>query len=897
MDWQSARWIWLESDEKIYNRHAVFQRDFRLDELPELGILSVAADSGYRLRINGQWFADGPARSHASHCFYDVLDCSHLLRCGLNRIEAEVHFYGCGTGRSLCQRGGFLACLELSYPDKKEYICSDNSWRAAPLEQYRRRTLKRSVQLEELEFFDASLSPAAFSPATIVCDPEAGVWKNLIPRRTPMLTRCEALLRRVTGTALVEKELEIFAVNPHELLFPGNNTINTGDTAALCCAVELNAAEALTISPVIEKAVLSLNGKTVVAGEEVTLREGDNFLVFCGEDLSIRKTDSFGIGLSGSEKITFRRTVRAEIKGFSFRHEDRRDLQKLTEDYRSGLAEILKLSCMRDFLTIFPHAEDAGSEDFFSDAGTWSFKHRKVRALPAGTVENLQALIYPDDRCAVIHPVDGFDIELCCDLGDLNAGYWNFVINAPAGTVIDLYAVKDISADGVPVSDDSCNGLRYICSQGWNRFTGSSRLCGRYLFVTLRNMTSDVKIQSLRLVESVYPAVSCCSFDSSNEKLNRIFAASERTLKLCMEDTFIDDPLDGQTFCTEELRSASLCALSAFGAADLVKHCFELAGQLPENSPLLGVQVPSGWNELTFTGSFLWVLTLRDIWKETGDTAFLKRMYPRVLELLDNAAQMIDPAVGLLRNDHAGLVQEYPVILCDALLFKGALDAAAALAAAAEAEEGTAEKLRLMGEKLAVAADLLWDEKNLAYFDALDANGGKVNTFSMDTSISAVLFDVIPEKKRVLGCSNILAPRSGMNRLVRSGSRLLLFEALEKLDVPEAVIEKVCSPDWFCGSHILSTLSLYVFPRVILGLQAGSGCRNMTVSPRLCGLEYASGTRWTPLGPVSVSWHREGSRTLVIEASVPAGVSLEYKENVSLRDLNVEFKCFESGKV
>jgi hypothetical protein len=410
-------------------------------------------------------------------------------------------------------------------------------------------------------------------------------------------------------------------------------------------------------------------------------------------------------------------------------------------------------------------------------------------------------------------------------------------------------------------------------------------------------MTGDVKIQSLRLVESVYPAVSCSSFDSSNETLNRIFAASERALRLCMEDTFIDNPLDGQTFYTEELRSASLAALSAFGAADLVKHCFELAGQRQENSPLLCAQVPSGWNELTFTGSFLWVLTLQDIWNETGDAAFLQRMYPLALELLDNAARMIDPAVGLLKNVHSGLVQDHPVILCDTLLFKGALDAAASLAEAAGAGDGTAEKLMLLGEKLSAAADRLWDEKNLAYFDGLDENAVKVNSFSMDTSIAAVLFDVIPEKKRVLGCSNILAPRSGMNRLVKSGSRLLLFEVLEKLDVPEAVIEKICSPEWFCSSHILSAFSLYVFPRVILGIQTGSGCRKITVSPRLCGLEYASGTRWTPAGPVSVSWRKVNGRTLVIEASAPAGVELEYKENVSLRDLNVEFKCFESGKV
>ena len=71
----SAKWIWINDDNGMeYNSHVIFKKDFRLDMLPQEAKIAVTADTKYRLKVNGQWCADGPARAYFDHYCYDVID-------------------------------------------------------------------------------------------------------------------------------------------------------------------------------------------------------------------------------------------------------------------------------------------------------------------------------------------------------------------------------------------------------------------------------------------------------------------------------------------------------------------------------------------------------------------------------------------------------------------------------------------------------------------------------------------------------------------------------------------------------------------------------------------------------------------------------------------------------
>ena len=131
---------------------------------------------------------------------------------------------------------------------------------------------------------------------------------------------------------------------------------------------------------------------------------------------------------------------------------------------------------------------------------------------------------------------------------------------------------------------------------------------------------------------------------------------------------------------------------------------------------------------------------------------------------------------------------------------------------------------------------------------------------------------------------------------------LLLLETLEKIGMPDLIIEKIRS-GCLGGAHEkscirgASALALSVFPQLLLGLRTSDGCRSFTVSPFVQDLDYASGSRWTPFGPVELSWRKEADRMLVIDVCVPQGVRAEYQENILLKEFNVQLNISQSGKV
>ena len=176
-------------------------------------------------------------------------------------------------------------------------------------------------------------------------------------------------------------------------------------------------------------------------------------------------------------------------------------------------------------------------------------------------MENPTALLRNDDAITTVLPSPEGDIELVYDLGEQRVGYLDFDLVADEGVHVDLYEVEYITPKGVVQHTwANRNGMRYITSQGANRFTSLKRRSGQYVFITLRNQHSPVHIRHLQVIESTYPVEAVGSFTCSDERLVRIWEISARTLKLCMEDTFTDCPLYEQTLWVGDARNEALYA-------------------------------------------------------------------------------------------------------------------------------------------------------------------------------------------------------------------------------------------------------------------------------------------------------------------------------------------------
>lgn len=118
---QDTDWIWCPNwDERDHvARFLQFRKTFTVEkQVPVQCLVHVSADTRYRLFVNGQSVAFGPAKSHLGEWNYETVDVAPLLRAGSNVVAARVLRYSpFHSGNMSMTRGiipGFiLYCSEI----------------------------------------------------------------------------------------------------------------------------------------------------------------------------------------------------------------------------------------------------------------------------------------------------------------------------------------------------------------------------------------------------------------------------------------------------------------------------------------------------------------------------------------------------------------------------------------------------------------------------------------------------------------------------------------------------------------------------------------------------------------------------------------------------------------
>jgi hypothetical protein len=550
----------------------------------------------------------------------------------------------------------------------------------------------------------------------------------------------------------------------------------------------------------------------------------------------------------------------------------------------------------------------------------WQFANRHVVGDATKLVSNPTASMFDTAAATVVQPSDQGDVELMYDLGQQDCGYYTFDLTAPAGTIIDVLGVEYIAPDGrVQFTKPYRNGMRYVTREGINRFTSLKRRSQRYLFLTIRNQTGPVAIRHFGLIESTYPVNGVGSFSCSDPRLDEIWKISTHTLKLCMEDTFVDCPLYEQTHWVGDARNESLLAYPVFGATDIGQRCIRITGQSLERYPMVGCQTPSGWDVLLPAWSFLWGISTWDYYWYTGDEAFLREIYPQVIRNLKGAETFITPE-GLFSGpfwnmfDWSGIDQDQKTVLHNSMFVVGAIDAAIKEAEVLQ-DTKNAEWLRSFRKRVIDGVNKLWDEKKKSYVDSVHADGSPSTSTCQHTNFLSILYDIVEPAHAADARKNALDPPAGMVRVGSPFAGLYLYEALEKIGLQEQIVQDIYrnySPMLEAGAttvweslpgtgnlgfegfptrshcHAWSSAPSYFLNRIVLGVVPTSpGGKSVQISPRLCGLTWAKGTVATVRGPISVSWRLKDGKTLEIHYTAPEGTHVECVTNPSLEGKNV----------
>ena len=111
-----AKWIWLPAQRTLPNSFVLFRKEIELPAAPTRAEGWIAADSRYRLTVNGQRVQWGPAPCDPRNLDADPIDLKPYLRPGKNVIGVEVLFYGHGDGTWPGGKPGLIVNLDIETP-------------------------------------------------------------------------------------------------------------------------------------------------------------------------------------------------------------------------------------------------------------------------------------------------------------------------------------------------------------------------------------------------------------------------------------------------------------------------------------------------------------------------------------------------------------------------------------------------------------------------------------------------------------------------------------------------------------------------------------------------------------------------------------------------------------
>ena len=194
-----AKWIWKKSEDKE-NTWLNFVKTFTMEGAPEKAYARIAADSKYRLYINGViavlegGLKRGPSKNGT---YYDEVEITQYLHAGENTFAVLVEYFGkSGFSHISCGMGGL--CFEADIAGKS--IFSDSSWRVRkdpvyinpdefdipPNFRLSETNIYYDAEKADEDWINPGFDPKDWNFADEICDAGEGAYGTLEKRDIPM---------------------------------------------------------------------------------------------------------------------------------------------------------------------------------------------------------------------------------------------------------------------------------------------------------------------------------------------------------------------------------------------------------------------------------------------------------------------------------------------------------------------------------------------------------------------------------------------------------------------------------------------------------------------------------------------------------------------------------------
>lgn len=395
---------------------------------------------------------------------------------------------------------------------------------------------------------------------------------------------------------------------------------------------------------------------------------------------------------------------------------------------------------------------------------------------------------------------------------------------------------------------------------------------------------SGVSVEGVAMDEELCPLQRVGSFRCSDERLNRIWDVSARTMELTTRELYIEGAKRDRWTWSGDARQSYLMGYYLFGDSRLARDTlFYQRG---------GDPVVMHINQI-MDYTFYWFMSVREYYQYTGDRVFLEQIYDRMVSLMDFAIGRLD-AKG---RPHDGpgdwmfidwapeaLHNTGGVTSFEQMLFVESLEALAEVSETIG--RGDAAKYRARASKLrAEIVPLFWSAEKGALMHLLKDDGTLDAQLTRYPNMFGLAWGYFNADQRESVLKNVIFNDSVM-KIQTPYMRFYELEALCRLGLRSRVLDEVraywggmldegatsfwelYNPDEkgdakyamygrpFGKSlcHAWGASPIYLFGRYILGVEpAKPGYVEYTVSPDLGGLDWAEGVVPTPHGPIAVS--------------------------------------------
>jgi hypothetical protein len=520
---------------------------------------------------------------------------------------------------------------------------------------------------------------------------------------------------------------------------------------------------------------------------------------------------------------------------------------------------------------------------------------------------------YPKYKTQNIQIPANEDRALVFDLGRKTLARILLEVDAPEGTVFDVIISEDLQGEKIYVFKRIMvsAGSRFIAVDGDNRFEHFKPYGMRFVQVNVRNHDAPVTLKKVAAIEQVYPFEKKGSFACSDPFFNELWEMGWRTLRVCSEDTYTDTPFRERGLYAGDMLPQFAITQATSGDPRLLEYSLTFLNGMyadRQNPEIESSSWPMGrHNEFPYAALHAWYWS----YQTRGNQAFSREQWQQYKNLIDWSFSRQDEKTGLIWADNV-FIEWTQLEKNDTYntAYNASIVGACRALAQVSVELGFGkykQELEAKAQQLSNSInEHLWDESKGAYWDGINKDGKKMDTYYPISSAFCSLFgvaDASKQKQILHHYAKVLPDIGDQHRAMLSsayGSFYVLADLFQqgKAGMAEAFYRKYWLPQVEWGdtnfenfkamegegqgtlSHAWSGHATYFLSSQVLGVQMGFPQRfnpnKIVIAPQSETINWAKGSVPHPRGMVSVEWEVKGDK-LFLQYDIPEGVKADIK--------------------